>query len=235
MRERPPRVPTAFPEVLPLFPLPDHVLLPGVPTPYQVFEPRYRALVTDLLRTEERRRWLAIPRLLAPGKSTATGQPAFEPVAAAARVLQIRPLEQRRFHIVVLGEHRVRLSEVPTDEPYRKATAEALELPGAQAVASTAPAVRLAHAGLEHVTLELARVLGGEAEPLVGILAGLDDPEWLVWRLGGAVIQGADKRQAFLELPDLRARAEFVLGTLAGLLGLAHQRTDERAEELLCS
>ena len=38
---------------LPLFPLPDVVLLPGTMLPLHVFEDRYRALVHHLLRVED--------------------------------------------------------------------------------------------------------------------------------------------------------------------------------------
>ena len=34
-------------DAVPLFPLPGHVLLPGLPVPFLIFEPRYRALVSD--------------------------------------------------------------------------------------------------------------------------------------------------------------------------------------------
>ena len=37
---------------LPLFPLPDVVLLPGTLLPLHVFEPRYRAMVADSLSGE---------------------------------------------------------------------------------------------------------------------------------------------------------------------------------------
>ena len=37
-----------LPLSIPIFPLPDHVLLPAIPTAYRIFEPRYRALVVDL-------------------------------------------------------------------------------------------------------------------------------------------------------------------------------------------
>ena len=40
----------AAPEVVGLFPLADHVFLPGFPSPYRVFERRYRELVEDLLK-----------------------------------------------------------------------------------------------------------------------------------------------------------------------------------------
>src|SRR5258706_13477138 len=39
-----------LPEVIPLFPLPNVVLFPGMALPLHIFEPRYRAMVRDALR-----------------------------------------------------------------------------------------------------------------------------------------------------------------------------------------
>lgn len=67
-----------LPDLLPLFPLPGHVLLPGLAVPFRIFEPRYRALVRDLLAVRAERRWLAVP-CLAPGSDPAADAPPFLP------------------------------------------------------------------------------------------------------------------------------------------------------------
>jgi Lon protease-like protein len=41
---------TALPPEIPLFPLPDVVLFPGVTRPLLIFEPRYREMVADALK-----------------------------------------------------------------------------------------------------------------------------------------------------------------------------------------
>ena len=43
-----------LPTLVPLFPLPNAVLFPGVPLPLHIFEPRYREMVRDAERSEER-------------------------------------------------------------------------------------------------------------------------------------------------------------------------------------
>src|SRR5512139_2245554 len=104
-----------LPRSVPLFPLPDHVFLPGVPAPYRIFEPRYRALVRDLLKLPPAERLLAIPRL-SPGwrPEEYDGAPAFDPVATIGQVIHCAPLPDGEFHIVVQGISRVLLKEVPS-------------------------------------------------------------------------------------------------------------------------
>ena len=41
--------PDELPEVIPVFPLPGAVLLPGTHLPLHIFEPRYRAMVEDAI------------------------------------------------------------------------------------------------------------------------------------------------------------------------------------------
>ena len=36
-----------FPSIIPIFPLPNVVLFPGVPLPLHIFEPRYRDMVRE--------------------------------------------------------------------------------------------------------------------------------------------------------------------------------------------
>jgi hypothetical protein len=108
-------------DAVPLFPLPGHVLLPGLPVPFHIFEPRYRALIRDLLAKPAAERWLAIPRI-APGfEAAAAGEPPLVPIVAAARLAAASELGDGRFHIAVIGEGRWHLDEQPSDRPYRLA------------------------------------------------------------------------------------------------------------------
>ena len=43
-----------LPDIIPIFPLPNFVLFPGVTVPLHIFEPRYREMVADVARTTAR-------------------------------------------------------------------------------------------------------------------------------------------------------------------------------------
>ncbi len=203
------------PEILPLFPLPEQVLLPGLATPYRVFEPRYRTLVEDLLAMAPERRWLAIPRL-APGWQDGYHQsPAIVPIAAAAVLQQIRALDGGQYLIVVEGRVRCRLEESTSSRPYRVARAVPLpDLPGAATDGVAAAAFG------ELVTLvgTLARRLGeAEGGRLRRLLDDQLAPEVLVDRLAAALLVTPDRRQDFLECRVLARRIAALREALAAL------------------
>lgn len=109
--------------LIPLLPLPNLVLFPGVVTPLHVFEPRYRAMVSDLPEGE---RLIALV-LLRPGwEAHDEGAPAIHETACVARVAAVEPQPDGRFHILVQGEERVRIVDEVRDRPYRRAVVASL-------------------------------------------------------------------------------------------------------------
>ena len=107
---------------IPLFPLPGVVLLPGALLPLHIFEPRYRAMVTDAL-TGERRIGMA---MLRPGWELAGPTPQIHPVGGAGRIVEAEELDDGRFNIVLEGEFRYRVVAESPPAPYRVADVEEL-------------------------------------------------------------------------------------------------------------
>jgi len=113
---------------IPIFPLPSTVHFPGTLLPLHVFEPRYRALVSDALEGDGR---LAIA-LLQPGfEGDYYGAPAVYPIACAGRLVAHEKLPDGRYHILVEGLTRISIVEETAAEPYRRVRASLLndELP----------------------------------------------------------------------------------------------------------
>jgi uncharacterized protein len=109
---------------LPVFPLPNAVLLPGMVLPLNVFEPRYLALVDHVV---EQGGHLGIP-LLRPGyEDEYEGRPAIEPVFGLGRLVSHQRLPDGRRFIRVEGLGRVRrLQELPPREAFRELSVEIL-------------------------------------------------------------------------------------------------------------
>ncbi|HEU5251542.1 MAG TPA: LON peptidase substrate-binding domain-containing protein [Thermoanaerobaculia bacterium] len=105
---------------IPLFPLPEVVLLPGTQLPLHIFEPRYRAMVADALAGDQ----TIGMAMMKPGWEHAGATPAILPVGGAGRIVDSEELADGRYNIVLEGEFRYRvLSEAPPD-PYRIANVE---------------------------------------------------------------------------------------------------------------
>lgn len=193
------------PDVLPLFPLPDHVLLPGVPVPFRIFEPRYRRLVADLEEMQEDERWLVVPRLADGWKTDYHGRPQVLPVAAAARLVRVEPLDEAESLIVVEGVLRIRLEEIPSTKPYRLAHWAPLPDEGSPSEATLIAAEQV----LAKVRV-LARRVGDGAEQLTELAAG-DDRVFAADRLAALLLGDPDVRQRHLENRNATERlSEFV-------------------------
>ncbi|HET6391211.1 MAG TPA: LON peptidase substrate-binding domain-containing protein [Blastococcus sp.] len=115
-------------ELIPLFPL-GTPLFPGIVLPLQIFEPRYRRLMRDLLNHPESgdRRFFGVVAIrqgweverIAPAE-------ALYDIGCSARVQAVRREPDGGFRIVTVGGERFRLLEVVVgdDPPYLQARVE---------------------------------------------------------------------------------------------------------------
>lgn len=209
----------SLPTQVPLFPLPDHVLLPASPAPYRVFEARYRALVQDLMARPEDRRWLAVPRLAAGWRDDYHGNPPFHETATVGRIVRCEPLTGGHFFIVVEGAARVRLVEHRAATPYRVARVQ--PLPDTPPAPSDVAALRRSLEGISQAVYALAQLLGSGADDLARAAGDREDLDAMLWRVASCVVDDPDERQSFLEQRLLADRASGVLDTLTSLVGMA--------------
>ncbi len=193
------------PDQVPLFPLPDHVLLLGLPTPYRIFEPRYRALVDDLLGREPGDRWLAIPRLAPGWQGDYHGSPPIQPLSSLGKVRNVRPLEDGQFLVIVEGLARVSLAELPSGHQWRVARPTILDDLPSDAQASSAAVKRVLS-----LVDDLRKRLGPRGQVLAPLVQNVSDERALIDRLGAALLGDVDIRQVFLESRRLSERVEIL-------------------------
>jgi len=193
---------TALPgNALPLFPLPEVVLLPGTVLPLQVFEPRYVSLVEDLQRSGGR---LAVPHLRL-GETTPRGAPAFDLFAGAGVLQRCETLPAGRYLIEIRCQVRVRLEEIAVDTPYRQARAtehpeDLTWLAGEEGERSASGFLRLVRPAVKGTPA----VLPDDAAERAAMLN----------RVATQVISDAVERQAYLEADDYRVRIDMLLHQL---------------------
>jgi Lon protease-like protein len=192
--------PGDLPEIIPVFPLPGALLLPRAEMPLNIFEPRYIAMVDAALGGQR------VIGMVQPGELTGTGldRPGLQRIGCAGRITGFEETGDGRYAITLTGITRFHIrEEVATATSFRicRVTAAAFagdfrEHEGAATVDRTA-VLKTFRAYLEAHNLEADWETVGQAsnEMLVNALAMM------------APFDPAEK-QALLEAPDLRARAE---------------------------
>lgn len=179
---------------LPLFPLPT-VLLPGALMPLHVFEPRYRAMLRDVI---EGHRVLSVVLVTDPQAVDAHGHPRLAGVAGVGVVVDYAELAGGRYDILVRGRARVRLEELPFVPPYRRARGEVL---ASQGEASRADAASLAAAATAFAAVVRQREPGFE----LGLPRDVRPGELADLCAARLVVDVRD-RQEILETLDVGAR-----------------------------
>jgi hypothetical protein len=190
-------------EWAPVFPLPNMVFFPRTEVPLHIFEPRYRAMVSDALQHEKR----IVISLLKPGwERDYFGNPPCHEVATLGEITEHEPLEDGRFNIVLRGLFRVRLREWTSGNPYRMARPEAIVESRPAPDSNEAEARRNRILGLvqalvqespSRTTLSLPATT---AAPLEALVNGVIHASELAPEI----------KQRLLERDDLRARADDV-------------------------
>jgi Lon protease-like protein len=112
---------------LPVFPLPQVVLFPRALLPLHIFEPRYLAMLKDCLAGH---RHVVMASLLGGGRSTSEQRdavPRLNLIAGVGFIVEHQALTDGRANVVVQGRARVRITEIPSRDPFRHVRATRLE------------------------------------------------------------------------------------------------------------
>lgn len=110
--------------VLPIFPLPNVVLFPGVFLPLHIFEPRYREMIADVLAGDR----LIGMALLKPGwDREPTESPSVFSIGCAGLISHVEQLHDGGYNIVLRGIERFRIVDEESERSYRLARVDYLE------------------------------------------------------------------------------------------------------------
>ena len=186
---------------LPLFPLPGVVLLPGTLLPLHIFEPRYRAMVSDALEGD---RMIGMV-LLKPGWEQASEPTPIYPIGGAGEIVESEDLEGGRYNILLEGRFRYRILDEAAGSPYRLARVEEI------------PAAPFAGRGRREKVLQTAVELFAEIArdlELPHLPQGALSAERLASEIALRLRYGPPELQAFLETDSLPARFETLLGRM---------------------
>jgi uncharacterized protein len=186
-----------------MFPL-GTVLFPHMVLPLHIFEPRYRAMIADVL--EDGREFGVT--LITRGHEVG-GDDQRADIGTVARVLQAEELDDGRWLVVSVGVRRLRVERWLEDDPYPRAIVE--DLPDEADDAVIAP----------DVVASLRRVLGLHAElGYDGVPATFDideDPTVACWQMAVVAPLNPFDAQRVLSTPGCAGRLELLGEVLEGL------------------
>jgi len=199
------RGPDALPNVIPVFPLPGALLLPRGQMPLNIFEPRYLAMIDDALRSGDRLIGMIQPDPAHPGADE--NKPQLFQVGCVGRITQLAESGDGRYLIQLTGVSRFRIEEELTVATlYRQC--RVTYQPFADDFTP--------RKGEDEVDRQaLLRALSSflKANNLKADWEGIENApnEALVNALAMMSPYDAAEKQAMLEAPDLKTRAEILV------------------------
>ena len=196
---------------LPIFPLPNCVLLPGGLLPLHVFEPRYREMTRDVLASHH---LMAIARLRPGFEQTYYGRPPVYDRCGVGKIICSEELPDGRFALLLRGVARVEIErELPTERAYRCVTAKLL----GDAKCDPSHAIDF-HQKLITLCDRLAEVIEQGGAQLRDLVRSFESPGACADAVAAALIMDPDTRQELLEACDPMVRLERTLGHVSHLL-----------------
>jgi Lon protease-like protein len=210
------RGPADLPEVIPVFPLAGALLLPRGQLPLNIFEPRYLAMVDDALRDGHRLIGMIQPDVAHSGNPE---HPALFHIGCVGRITQLGETGDGRYMLELTGVTRFRVAEeLKVATPYRQCRVDYF------------PFIDdfTARKGEDMVNRsEVLRVLSDflKANNLKVDWDGIERApnEALVNALAMMSPYGAPEKQALLEAPNLKVRAEILVAVTE--MELARKKT----------
>ena len=210
------RTPAELPPVIPVFPLPGALLLPRGQMPLNIFEPRYLAMVDDALRDGHRLIGMIQPDVT---HSRNEEKPALFRVGCVGRITQLAESGDGRYILELTGIARFNVVEEMTVlTAYRQCRVDYFPFiddfiarKGEEAVDREALLTVLTDfLKANNLKVDWEGVESAPNEALVNALAMMSP-------------YGPAEKQAMLEAPDLKTRAEILMAVTQ--MDLAKKRT----------
>ena len=178
-----------------IFPLPGALLYPGLHLPLHIFEPRYRAMISDAMARDR------LIGMIQPQRAT-DDAPLFT-VGCLGHIGQVEALDDGAYNVVLEGQARFRvLRELSVTTPFRQIEAELLpEVPDQY----LAPVER---AGFEREARRFADAQGYRVD--WESVQRLDDVS-LINGVSQIAPFDAAAKQALLEADDVSTRCELLI------------------------
>jgi len=203
---------------LPFFPL-HTVLFPHLPLPLHIFEPRYRAMVRDVMADRSPYAGRFVVSMITEGREAGSEHARTSPVGTICEIRTAEQLADGRWVLLAVGLSRAALGATDATGEYVVVEADPLDDVDGQLEPALLPAVQTAlNAYMETVKrfVTATASVGHESHEISAVAASLDDvlkpitlpddPSAASYAVGGLLQIELTRRQHLLELPDAAAR-----------------------------
>lgn len=192
-------------DLVPIFPLPNLVLLPRAVVPLHIFEERYKAMTADALAGDRR---IAMA-LLAPGwERDSQSTPRIGPVVCVGNILQHEQLPDGTYNFLLQGVQRARVVREELVGLYRAAEVEPLSGPNVFEIDLLPLRARLTD--LLDKALAHHKLAGKFTELLATVITTADAADVIAYHL----IEDPAERRLMLEEADARLRVARLVDNL---------------------
>jgi Lon protease-like protein len=196
------------PRLIPVFPLPNTVLFPGVSLPLHIFEERYKSMVSEVLGQDR-----ALAVALAEDEGPESGA---REVLTVGVITEVEDLDEGERDIVVTGSHRARIVEVVEKRPYLVARILPLVEPPTDLRLLARQTEEVRRLALDWIFFQDSE----ETQDLIARMAVVRQPGQLADFLAFHLFEDAPLKQEILETLELPRR----LGRVQTLVAAAHDR-----------
>lgn len=196
--------PAELPGTIPIFPLAGVLLLPRGELPLNIFEPRYLAMVDDAMRSGHRLIGMIQPDVAHPGPED---RPRLYRVGCVGRITQLAETGDGRYLMQLTGVARYRIEEeLKVATPYRQC--RVTYAPFADDFTARKGEDEVDRKSLLHALSAFLK-----ANNLKADWEGIESApnEAVVNALAMMSPYGPAEKQALLEAPDLKSRAEMLV------------------------
>jgi Lon protease-like protein len=191
-----------LPETIPIFPLEEPTLFPGMTAPFHIYEPRYRAMIADALKGN---RIIGMVTLRPGYEKDYERSPSIFPVGCAGVIEDVEALANGEYNITIRAIAKFRVTREEASRPYRIAHVTAIAEPIAEA---DKPALHSQRLRIEQIVAASNGKTGVGAVP-----ANISDEDVVNGVAQFAHLDEVD-RQSLLEQPTVLARANALVPML---------------------
>lgn len=184
-----------------IFPLSGALLFPGLQLPLHIFEPRYRAMVQNVL-IRDRQIGMIQPRPLQAHQNVE--KPELYDIGCLGKIADVEALEDGRYNIILEGVARFRMvRELDVTTPFRQIEAEIETLPNESEFLSS-----IERASIER---EAKRFAESQGYMVDWAAVGQLDDELLINGIAQVAPFDPSSKQALLEAANLAERTELLV------------------------